>query len=183
MYAKDEPSSWERVPAAGDPATAAFATSEEHELTTVEVPGPQLRPEVAEQLDSGILMSFLTDFRSAEYEQVRKQREEELAKTRKRAPRRPVVPEPEEVEPEAYYEEAYETPEPEAAYEPQPQQQWAPPPAPQPDAYWPPSPAQDSGDTNGGEFLNAAYEASGQEDQRGRKLRFPFGVRQSPATT
>ncbi|HEX4863954.1 MAG TPA: hypothetical protein VFV02_07775 [Acidimicrobiales bacterium] len=181
MYANDEPSSWEVVPVAGDPAAGSFA-DQEQPMHTAETEQPELNPEVAEQLDPGLLMSFLTDFRSAEYEQIRQQREEELAKTRKRVPRRPVLPEPED-ELEAGYvegdyvaaaEQDYESQRPEASVPPEVSEQWAPP---------SPPPAPDQ--VSDADFLTAAS----QPEEPSRRLRLPFGiagsknVRQSPATT
>ena len=200
MYANDEPSSWKVVPVAGGPAAAPFADQEQpvHQLEAEQAEQIDLNPEVSEQLDTGLLMSFLTDFRSAEYEQIRKQREEELAKTRKRVPRRPVVPESEEEIPEGYYETGEAGEAGQAAYE-NPQEQWAAPPPPEPEGQWaPPSPPQVEGhwapptaaqpgadQVSGGDFLTAASKP----EEPGRRLRLPFGiagsrnVRQSPATT
>lgn len=179
MYSNNEPSTWEAIPAAGEPATVAFANDEEHELSPVDVSEPQLRSDVAEQLNSGLLMSFLTDFRSAEHEQIRKQREEELAKTRKRVPRKPVLPEPEDVEPEVDYEESHPAPAADIPYHQVEPGQEAPAvevPYHQPAAheYWPPTPAPEQ---------NAASQPVPPEEQRVRRLRLPFGIRQSPATT
>lgn len=160
----------------------------------------ELNSEVSEQLDTGLLMSFLSDFRSAEYEQIRKQREEELAKTRKRVPRRPVLPEADEETPEGYYEAGetvYETPDAQSPLAPHGHEEWAPPPPPHHEGQWaPPPPAQPEGQwapppppgpdqVSDADFLTAAS----QPQEPGRKLRLPFGiagsknVRQSPATT
>lgn len=169
-------------------------------MEQLEAEQTELNPEVSEQLDTGLLMSFLSDFRSAEYEQIRKQREEELAKTRKRVPRRPVLPEADEESPEGYYESGepvYETPDAESPLAPdaqeewapppaaQPEGQWAPPPPPQPEGQWAPPPPPGSDQVSDADFLTAASQA----EEPGRKLRLPFGiagsknVRQSPATT
>jgi hypothetical protein len=171
-------------------------------MNQLEAEQTELNPEVSEQLDTGLLMSFLSDFRSAEYEQIRKQREEELAKTRKRGPRRPVVPESDEETPEGYYEAddpVYETPDAQSPLAPHGQEEWAPPPPPQPEGQWAPPPPQPGGQwapppppgpdqVNGADFLTAASQPVEPEGP-GRKLRLPFGlagsksVRQSPATT
>lgn len=171
-----------------------------HQLEAEQAEQTELNPEVTEQLDTGLLMSFLSDFRSAEYEQIRKQREEELAKTRKRVPRRPVLHEADEETPEGYYEAGEpvdDTPDGQSPVAPHGQEEWAPPPPPQPDGQWgPPSPQQPEGQwapppppgsdqISGADFLTAAS----QSEEPGRKLRLPFGiagsknVRQSPATT
>ena len=185
MYANDERSSWEEVPVAGDPAAGSFA-SQEQPVSQTDAEPLALDPEVGEQLEPGLLMSFLTDFRTAGYEQLRKQREEELAKTRKRVPRRAPLPEPEPDESAAGFEgyQGYEGAEKyEAAPTGEPEL-WEPSPAPEPQGQWT-APAPGADQVNEADFLTAASQA----EQPGRRLRLPFGiagsknVRQSPATT
>jgi hypothetical protein len=60
----------------------------------------------SEPVDSGMLMSFLTDFRTAQHEEIRRERMEQLEKTRKGRAHRP-LPRPEEPEDDSTYEETY----------------------------------------------------------------------------
>jgi hypothetical protein len=180
MYANDEPSSWEEVPAAEEPAAAPFANREDENLITEQATAAVPIAEPASgNVDSGLLMSFLSDFRTAEYEQMRKQREEELAKTRKRPPRPvPVDRDPEDlgldlVEPAAYVADDYPRGEdagpavvPQAPIEETPIDQWAPP-------QW---------------AADQCAEPPADPETAGRKPRRLFGwgsknVQQSPATT
>jgi hypothetical protein len=88
---------------------------------------PEPEPE-SEPVDPGLLMSFLTDFRSAQYEEIRRKRMEELEKSKKGRSHRPAP----QVEDEDPYLETEAVPEDQAAdwsapvidYPPQ-----APPPA------------------------------------------------------
>jgi hypothetical protein len=140
-----------------------------------------------EHVDPGTLMSFLTDFRTAQYEEVRRQRMEALEKSRKGRGHRPVPPiDPvESVEPvepveeagaevEGPYEGGYEG----AEFSPEPE--WAPPTVEYPVEGQPQ--ARDAEDNEG--FQVAACKP---EEPAGKK-RFRLGLPsfknlgQSPAT-
>jgi hypothetical protein len=127
----------------------------------------------SEQADAGLLMSFLTDFRTAEYEEVRRKRMEELEKSKKGRAHRPVPP-PEDAEHDV-------DPSPDDGYE---QAQWGPTEV-QPGAHDPASaPSDGSYPVDDPDFQVAACQP---EEPSGRR-RFPLGLPslkgfgQSPAT-
>lgn len=193
MYANNERSSWEVVPAAEDSAADTFADNGGQEVLTAQDIGPQLNSEVAGQLNSGLLMGFLSDFRSAEYEQIRKKREEESAKTRKR-PRPIPRPDLEDDNGVVYTETADYADTADyagaAGYSEPPQTPqssevaWTTAP-PEAEAQWTPQQVAAPSGVKADDFVSAAC----QPEPPGRKFRLPFGIatsktiRESPATT
>jgi hypothetical protein len=148
------------------PYSPAVQPQSEPESQPVSEPGS-----ASEQVDAGLLMSFLTDFRTAEYEEVRRKRIEELEKSKKGRAHRP-VPQPEEVEQEV--EPSWEDTSEQAQWDPPQAHPEAPDPAPAPPDY----------PVNDADFQVAACQP---EEPTGKK-RFPLGLPsfksfgQSPAT-
>jgi hypothetical protein len=184
VYLNDEPSGDFGFTGAGDWTVSAQPGAPE-----VEPQDESQQDPAGEDVSSGLLMSFLTDFRTAHYEEVRRQRMEELEKTRKGRAHRP-VPRPQD-DAEDYGQDAY--PDTENAPQGEWQQaEWIPP------SEWPPPATGNAphAQPEGYPPADGAYPASEPgypvaackpEDPAGNK-RFPLGLPsfknlgQSPAT-
>jgi len=150
-------------------------------------------------------MSFLTDFRSAEYELIRMKRAAELEQSRRKSRTQPAVPVEEEPAPQpdysgVNYAGAEGSALPEAAWYPPPaspapersappETAWYPPPATPAPGAPPPgqvsaAPAPNHYPVDGADFLTAASQAQDPGGKRRMRLGLPSfkDLRQSPAT-
>ena len=97
MYANNEYSEQVMAGSGGygrSPFGPALEPQPEPESQPISQAEPVTQPEPGSEAgpaDAGLLMSFLTDFRTAEYEEVRRKRMEELEKSKKGKAHRPVA--------------------------------------------------------------------------------------------
>ena len=154
---------------------------------------PEFEPEFtaeaessAPQVSPGILMSFLTDFRSAEYELIRMKRAAELEQSRRKTRTQPAPPVQEEPAPQpdysgVNYAGAEGSAPPEAAWYPPPV---SPAPAAPQEGHVSAAPATDHHPVSGSDFLSAASEGQDPGGKRRTRLGLPSfrNLGQSPAT-
>ncbi|HUE59667.1 MAG TPA: hypothetical protein VMO88_08815 [Acidimicrobiales bacterium] len=175
-------------PAPGDDHTGPAPTDApefEPEFTAE----PEFRAEVepsAPQVSPGILMSFLTDFRSAEYELIRMKRAAELEQSRRKTRTQPAPQVQEEPVPQpdysgVNYAGAEGSAPPEAAWYPPPV---SPAQAAPPEGQVSAAPATNHHPVSGSDFLSAASEGQDPGGKRRTRLGLPSfrNLGQSPAT-
>lgn len=169
-------------PAPGDDHTGpALADAPEFE--------PEFTPEAepsAEQVSPGLLMSFLTDFRSAEYELIRMKRAAELEQSRRKTRTQPAVPVEQEPAPRpdysgVNYAGTESSAPPEAAWFPPPA---SPAPAAPPEGQVSAAQPTDHYPVSASDFLTAASEGQDPGGKRRMRLGIPSfkNLGQSPAT-